>query len=102
MTAGESWLPDGQSRRTANFTPQGGCRFWSPMYREWLGTGGGKENTLPKILQIAFVFLIPYEECRSRYTNNTERSIQPGMICADYSGREVDACDVSTASFLTQ
>ena len=66
------------------------------------GQVGGKENTLPKILQIASVFLIPYEECRSRFTNNTERSIQPGMICADNSGREVDACDVSTASILTQ
>ena len=50
-------------------------------------------------LQVAEVRLISYEEGCSKYANNTDGNIHPGMICAAYIGR--DASIVSTVSFFT-
>jgi hypothetical protein len=63
------------------------------------GLLGEKENTSPQNLHVVIVHFIPYEECRSRYKNYRERSIQPGMICTLYLKGRSDACDVNNASF---
>ena len=60
------------------------------------GRLGGDDKPLPTKLQIAYVYSIPYEECRSKYGN-----IQPGMICAESIDGKTGACEVSTLSFFT-
>jgi hypothetical protein len=66
------------------------------------GLLGGEGSPFPDKLQVGFVYFIPFEECRSRYPNNIEKRIQPGMICATYYGKETDARVVSTDSFFTK
>jgi len=56
------------------------------------GSLGENVTTTPNNLQVAFVYLLPYEKCRSKYGNNTKEGIRPGMICAVYNGKEADAC----------
>jgi len=65
------------------------------------GQLGEKEKTLPLNLQVVYVYIISYEECRSRYGNNKKESIQPGMICVDNCGKESGACYVSNVSIFT-
>ena len=65
------------------------------------GLLGENEKALPHNLQVVFVQFINFEECHCRYTNYSERSIQPGMNCALYIKSGADACEVSNASFYT-
>jgi len=65
------------------------------------GQQGGDDKPFPTKLQVTYVYLIPYEECRSKYRNNKEFSIQPGMICAESIDTESSASEVSTLSFFT-
>jgi len=67
------------------------------------GRLGGDDKTFPQKLQVAYVYLIPYEKCRNKRWDNIPLSIQPGMICAESIGkdRETGACKVSTLSFFT-
>jgi len=44
-------------------------------------------------LQVAEVRLISYEEGCSKYANNTDGNIHPGMICAAYIGRDASIGD---------
>jgi len=60
---------------------------------------GEKDKRSPHNLQVAYVYLIPYEECRSINENNTKECIRLGMICAHT--KESDACKVSTLSLFT-
>jgi hypothetical protein len=65
------------------------------------GQLGENEKASPHNLQLADLYFIPYEKCRSIYENNSEESIQPGMNCAVSVGNAADACRVSTVSFFT-
>jgi hypothetical protein len=65
------------------------------------GRLGGDEKHFPQKLQVAYVYLTPYENCRPKRWNNSQLSIQPGMICAEFIGKESGACEVSTLSFFT-
>lgn len=53
-----------------------------------------------KNLEYAVLHFMSYEKCRPKYENET-RIIQPGMICADHFGKEVDSCSVSNNLFFT-
>ena len=65
------------------------------------GLRGENDKNPTDILQVAYVNFISYEECRSRYENNTKQSIESGMICAASIGKTSDSCYVSTLSFFT-
>jgi len=65
------------------------------------GQQGGDDKPFPQKLQVAYVDSIPYKECRSKYGNNKQFSIQQGMICAESIDRETGACNVSIVSFFT-
>ena len=64
------------------------------------GVRGENDKNLPHNLQVAYVNIVPYGECRSRYGNNTKENIQPGMICTASNGKGSDACYVSTFSLF--
>jgi len=56
------------------------------------GLLGEKEKASSHNLQVVSVYFIPYEECRSRYTNYRVKSIQPSMNCALYVQSGSDVC----------
>jgi corin len=64
------------------------------------GSLGDAEDTMPEILQVVKVPFITYDTCRHKY-NYTEKSIEPGMICAGYPDGGKDACGVSTLFLFT-
>ena len=61
---------------------------------------GEKEKHAPHNLQYVILHFVPYEICRSKF-DNAQKSIQPGMICANYFEKEADACYVSNNFFFT-
>jgi len=63
------------------------------------GQLGEKDKRLSHNLQVAHVYLTPYEECRSIHGNNAKESIQPGIICTH--SKESEACKVSSVCFFT-
>ena len=70
MTVGKSWFPDGHPAVKPIPLRKEAARDEVACTVSGWGLHGENDKNPTDILQVAHLYLISYEECRSRYENN--------------------------------